>query len=171
MIKRIKQHKKKVVLGAATLTLCAVFIPHWEGMDRVAKHNAFDPAGVITVCNGITNYDDPNLKVGDHLTKQECEQRLKNAIPKYAQPLAECMTHFNEYGPHRQVAFISASYNLGPATVCKSTAVRLLNEGDIRGGCAALGNFIKADGKVLKGLVNRRNDPTWGEIAWCLRED
>jgi lysozyme len=70
-----------------------------------------------------------------------------------------------------QAALGSAAFNLGSHTICKSTAVRLLNEGDTAGGCRALGNFIKANGVVLKGLVNRRQDSTWGEIAWCMEND
>jgi lysozyme len=31
--------------------------------------------------------------------------------------------------------------------------------------------YVLANGRRLQGLVNRRNDPVWGEKAWCLRED
>jgi lysozyme len=146
-------------------------IPHWEGVDLVALHNRFDPRGVVTVCNGVTNYDWPWLKVGAKFTPAECTAALIKLIPRYTEPLRKCVKGFDDFPPHRIAALTSASYNLGPGTICKSTTVRLLNAGNISGGCNALGNFVKADGKFLSGLFNRRHDKLWGEIAWCLRED
>lgn len=137
----------------------------------VAKHNSFDPKGVITVCDGVTNYDWPWLKVGMKFTPDDCRRAIIDLVPDYAEPLSKCVKGFETLPPHRQAALISAAYNLGPKTVCNSTAVRLLNRGYVEKGCEALGHFTRANGKVLKGLVNRRYDPKWGEIAWCKRND
>lgn len=154
---------------AAVIVLAAVFIQHWEGTDLVAKHNSFDPAGVITVCNGMTNYDKPTLKVGDTYTKEECAGELRQDIPKYDAMLRSCV-HV-EMPLHRYVAFLSFIYNLGKRTVCNSTAVRELNMGRIPQACQAMTLYDKANGVVMRGLKNRREDKFWGERAWCLRED
>lgn len=167
----IRQHKGKLTGVAAAIALTSALIVHWEGEDLVAKHNSFDPPGVITVCTGITNYDIPWLKVGMTFTHADCDAMRARAIPKYREPLKKCVKDFETRPVAMQAAIGSAAFNLGAATICKSTAVRLLNEGDTEGGCRALGNFIKANGVVLKGLVNRRKDSTWGEIAWCMEND
>jgi lysozyme len=167
----IRQHKGKLTGTAAAIALTSALIVHWEGEDLVAKHNSFDPPGVITVCTGITNYDIPWLKVGMTFTRADCDAMRARAIPKYREPLKKCVKDFEARPVAMQAALGSAAFNLGSQTICKSTAVRLLNEGDTAGGCRALGLFIKANGVVLKGLVNRRQDSTWGEIAWCMEDD
>lgn len=165
-----KRHK--AALGAATLACTTALIAHWEGVDLVAKHNSFDPAGVITVCHGYTNLDDPTLKSGQRFTRAQCEELLKKVIPEYAYPISKCLKHFAEYGPHRQASLISFSYNLGPGRVCNTSVGRRLNAGDIPGGCWAMTGYVKAAGRVLPGLVNRRyKDSFWGEYEWCMRND
>jgi lysozyme len=167
----IRQHKGKLTGAAAAIALTSALIVHWEGEKLVASHNSFDPPGVVDVCNGVTNYDLPWLKAGMVFTHEDCEALRQRLIPKYRDPLKVCIKGFEVMPVARQAALGSAAYNLGSGTVCKSTAVRLLNDGDTEGGCRALGNFIKANGVVLKGLVNRRQDSTWGEIAWCMEND
>lgn len=170
--------KQKVAgsLTAGALALAAVFIPHWESggrMDTTVRQQSFDPPGVYTVCHGITNLD-PDYKwirPGMKFTEAQCAEAFRKVLPKYIEPLGDCVTGYYQMPPHRQVALLSAGYNLGTGTVCRSTAVRLLNQGKIDEGCEALGAFVKANGKVLKGLQNRRFDPKWGEIAWCKRGD
>lgn len=160
-------------LGAGALALATVFIPHWEGMDLTVVRNKFDPPNVYTVCNGVTNLDEDYkwIRPGMKFTNEQCAEAFKKILPTYEKPLAACVDQYYLMPPHRQVALLSAAYNLGTGAICKSTAVRLINEGKTKQGCQALGNFIKANGVVLDGLVNRRFDPKWGEIAWCLRED
>lgn len=167
--------KHKVAVGgastAAVLALAAsIYIPHWEGTDLVAHHNSFDPKGVITWCNGITNYDDKTVKVGTHFTKEECAQKLTNLLPRYWDPLLACI-----HVPmplHRSNAFLSASVNLGPGRVCKSPMVKYINQGNVTAACNAFKNYTRAAGVVLPGLENRRfKDRMWSERTWCLRED
>jgi lysozyme len=171
--------KKQKVAGGLTagaLALAAVFIPHWESggrMDTTVRQQSFDPRGVYTVCDGITNLDPDYawIRPGMKFTEAQCAEAFKKVLPKYIEPLGDCVIGYYQMPPHRQVALLSAGYNLGTGTVCRSTAVRLLNQGKIDEGCEALGAFVRANGKVLKGLQNRRFDPKWGEIAWCKRKD
>ena len=134
---------------------------------------ASTPPGVYTVCNGITNLDPDYawIRPGMKFTPDECKIAFNKVLPKYVEPIAKCIDGYAAMPPHRQISFLSAAFNLGTGTICKSTAVRLINAGDVKGGCEALGKFVKANGEVLKGLKNRRFDPEWGEIKWCLRED
>jgi lysozyme len=166
------QTKHKATLSVAAVACCTALIAHWEGIDPVAKHNSFDPAGVVTVCYGYTNLDDPTLKAGERFTREQCEELLSKVIPEYAYPLTRCLTHWNEYSPHRQAALISASYNLGPARICNTQARELFNDGDAAAGCKYMMRYTRAAGRELPGLVNRRYaDKTWGEYEWCMRND
>ena len=162
---------KKAGLAASAATLAALLYGHWEGMNLVAEHLPFDPAGVVTVCGGITTYDWPWLKPGMKFTRERCEAELAKLAPPYAAPLQACMPGFNEFPPHRQAALISLAVNIGPGRVCKGAVAHELNAGNVEAGCEAIGQYTRANGKVLKGLVNRRTDPRWGEVAWCRRED
>lgn len=164
----------KVGLGgmsAAGAVLAAALVSHWEGKSYVAEHLPFDPPGVITVCGGITNHDIPGLKIGMKFTEAMCENAWQDALPRYSAPIAKCVPAFVQMPPHRQGALVSFSVNLGPWRICGTSIGRDLNAGRIKQACDAMRQYIRANRKVLKGLVNRRNDPVWGERAWCLRED
>lgn len=165
-------------LGAAALALAAVFIPRWEGMDLTVQHQSFDPPGVYTVCNGITNLDPDYayIRPGMKFTTDKCSEAFKKVLPKYIAPIAGCIPTYYSMPPHRQVAVLSFAYNVGPAAVCgdkrhSGTIAKQFNAGNVRAACEAMCQYVKANGKVLRGLKNRRFDPKWGEIAWCVRED
>lgn len=166
-----QRHAGKYAGGAVAISLCAVLLAHWEGEDRTAKHNYFDPPGVITVCDGVTNYDWPSLKVGEKFTHEQCQQALQDLIPRYAAPVQKCVPGLYQMPPHRQASLISFAYNLGPARICHSRIAPLLNAGNVRSACSLMTHYINANGRTLPGLVNRREDPVWGEQSWCLRKD
>lgn len=158
-------------MAAGTIILCATYLTHWEGEDPVAKHNGFDPKGVITVCNGYTNLDDPSLKAGMRFTHEECQKLLLVTIPDYAAPINKCIHAFKTWGPHRQIAWVSFGYNLGTGRVCGGTIGRLLKDGHVTAACEHMTDYEASAGRELPGLVRRREDGFWGERAWCLRED
>jgi lysozyme len=158
-------------LSAAGAALAVLLIPHWEGRDYVAKHFSFDPPGVVTVCNGITNYDRPSLKAGQKFTAKQCDDMLLEALPRYAAEVSRCIPSFPTMPPHRQAALVSFTYNVGAGNLCKGSVAREFNAGNVAAACNAMVAYVKANGKTLKGLVNRRADGMWGERPWCLRED
>jgi lysozyme len=55
-------------------------------------------------------------------------------------------------------ALVSFSFNLGLGTLQRSTLRQKHNRGDYQGAADEFLKYTKAGGKVLKGLVNRRND-------------
>jgi lysozyme len=73
--------------------------------------------------------------------------------------------------PHRQAALVSFTYNIGGGNLCKGSVAVEFNAGHVKAGCTNMLNYVKAAGKTLRGLVNRRSNGMWGERAWCLRED
>lgn len=55
-------------------------------------------------------------------------------------------------------ALVSFSFNVGLGTLQRSTLRQKHNRGDYDGAANEFLKYTKAGGKVLKGLVNRRND-------------
>ena len=53
-------------------------------------------------------------------------------------------------------ALVSLAYNIGTGAFNKSTLVKKLNAGDIRGAADQFDVWINAGGKRMQGLVNRR---------------
>jgi lysozyme len=169
-----------IALAAGGVGVQQGFIPHHEGMTNprqrgavsVAIHQKFDPKGVITVCHGHTNLDDRNLKEGDIYTRAMCADILRNRhLPTYNAQLASCLPKDFQVGDHQHVAMISFVLNVGKGNFCNSSVGRAFRAGRREQGCRNMGKFTRAAGKVLPGLVNRRYDKFWGEIAWCLRDD
>lgn len=64
----------------------------------------------------------------------------------------------------RRAAFVSFIYNVGAGTFAKSTLLKKLNGGDAARSCAELDKWTYAGGRVLPGLVKRR------EEEWALCE-
>jgi lysozyme len=169
IVAHLQKHRTKYAAGATALTIAtAAVTANFEGFEPVAVHERADPPNVITYCMGRTNYDDPNLKIGDRCTREQGEAFLASDLEnKYLPPLRVCIPGFDAMPLHRQIAFLDAAYNLGDGTVCKSSMARKINAGDVRGACDAFLAYDRANGKVLRGLQRRRE----AERALCLRED
>jgi lysozyme len=158
--------RKAIAGGTAVALATAAFAAPWEGFEPVAKHERIDPPNVITYGYGRTNYDDPNLKPGDRISEQQAREFLASDLEnKYLPPIWACINGFDLMPPWRKVAFLDASYNLGPQAVCRSAMVRKLNAGDVQGACDAFLMYDRANGKILKGLQRRRE----AERELCLR--
>lgn len=153
------RHKVAAGLTAGTLGAAALFIGPFEGFYPKAY---LDPVGVPTVCYGETE----GVKLGDHYTAKQCADMLANKLPRYWSEIADCM------GPdvvarqteERKVAFLSFSYNVGTGAFCRSTLLRKLKAGDIRGACDQLLLWDKAAGIRFAGLTRRRQ----AERKLCL---
>ena len=55
-----------------------------------------------------------------------------------------------------RAALASFVYNVGAGNFARSTLLRKLNRGDLRGACHELSRWVYAGGKRLNGLVSRR---------------
>lgn len=67
---------------------------------------------------------------------------------------------------HELDAYMSLTYNIGNAAFCRSTLAKKLNAGDYAAACAEILRWNKAGGRVLPGLVKRRQ----AEYRLCLGE-
>ena len=138
---------KNAALGAgAAIALAAAIIAPWEG--KVTSPYR-DPVGILTVCYGHTGKDIEQRKYSD----AECLQMLEADVRKHAKAL-ECTD--GRYTLPQAAAFVSLAYNIGVAGFCRSTTAKRAQAGDYAGACEAMSRHVKAGGKVLHGLVDRR---------------
>lgn len=149
---------KSVTAITTTVALILVgFVSAWEGLSTRAYRDAVN---VPTICYGHT----AGVKMGDQMTKAQCDALLIKDLEVYAQGLDRCIKV--KLPDTRRAALISFTYNVGVPTACRSSVVRLINQGRIAEGCNALLRYNKAGKplKALRGLTNRRE----AERKLCL---
>lgn len=141
--------------GEHSVEKAVKLIKKWEGFRANSYH---DPVGVITIGYGTTVY--PNgqkVKMGDFLTEAKATEYLRLHIEKDVLPamadLIEVQLTENQFN-----ALVSFVYNLGAGNLKRSTLLEKLNQGDFLGAADEFPKWVKAGGKVLQGLVNRRAD-------------
>lgn len=151
---------KKVGIGLAGAIAIAVPVTaQFEGLWLTAKVDTIGTGKPVTWCYGET---EGPVKVGQRFTKKQCDDMLAAKLPRYAEEIAKCIKV--DISDKTRAAFISFAYNVGSAGFCRSTAARKLNAGDVRGACDALMAWNRAQGRVVKGLTNRRTT----ERKMCL---
>lgn len=128
-------------------------IKEFEGLRLTAYK---DPVGVWTVGYGTTAAAGVGVipKAGLTITKAEAGRYLAAAVAKFAlaiRPKITAPVNDNEFG-----AFVSLAYNIGPNAFAKSSALKAFNAGDKARAADAILLWNKAGGKVLPGLVRRR---------------
>ena len=139
------------------LALAIAVVGAYEGYSATAYP---DIVGVPTICYGETK----NVKLGQKATKEECDAKLSARLVEFNKGVESCVTW--DMRDNERVAFVSLSYNIGVDAFCKSTVVRRFNAGDKVGACDAILMWNKAGGKVVQGLVNRREK----EREMCLKD-
>ena len=153
--------KKVGTAGAGAILLAVAFIKPWEGLWTTAQVDTIGTGRPVTYCYGQTN-EAGAVKAGTKFTPQQCSDLLAKSLPKYADEIAPCIKV--PISDKEYAAYISFAYNVGSAGFCHSSAAARLNRGDHRGACDALMGWTKAQGRVVRGLVNRRT----AERKLCL---
>jgi lysozyme len=93
-------------------------------------------------------------KPGMKISEAQATEYLIAALNKFAGQIAPLLKREpteNQYG-----AMMSLAYNIGPTGFARSSVLRRFNEGNIPAAADAFLLWNKAGGRVLKGLVRRR---------------
>lgn len=123
------------------------------------------PADVLTVGIGSTEYSGLPIEPKRIYTDLEIAERWKNDI----QVAEKCV---NQYGNGRNLpqsvfdAATSITFNVGCGAMRKSTMFKYLNAGKYVQACNELSRWTRAGGRVLPGLVSRREK----EKQLCLTQ-
>lgn len=142
-------------------------IKHHEGV-RLKSYQC--PAKLWTI--GVGHVIDPThakLKIEDRATLpcppgwnrvftiEEVDAILSKDLERFERGVLRfCPTAGNRQG--WLDALVSFSFNVGLGTLQRSTFRQKHNRGDYESAADEFLKYTKAGGKVLKGLVNRRND-------------
>lgn len=145
--------------GGAAAAMAVALIGGFEGLRQNAYPDPATGGKPWTVCFGET----ADVHKGDYHSIAECRAMLVESLQKYANGISACTTV--SMPDDRFVALTSFAYNLGVGAACKSSVVRLINEGKTRQGCDALLRYNRAAGIVFPGLTKRRAK----ERELCLR--
>lgn len=133
-------------------------IKQFEGCSLVAYKC---PAGVWTIGYGNTRYGDGSpVKEGDKIDSATANQLFDFIIADYEKQVRLILgqTLCTTLPAEAIDALISFSYNCGTAAFAKSTLLKKIksNKNDLIGIEAEFNKWNKGSGKVLQGLVKRR---------------
>lgn len=109
------------------------------------------PAGVLTIGYGHTGAD---VKEGQTITQEQAEKLLRSDLVVHCNNvsgLVKVPLNQNQFD-----ALVSFEYNIGYGNFKSSTLLRLLNQGDYNGAAEQFQRWRYANGKVLSGLITRR---------------
>ena len=124
------------------------------------------PANICTIGYGHTSAaGQPSVMDGMKITQKQAEDILRRDLVKY-----ETYVHDMVQQPLTQHQFdvlVDFVYNEGPGNLKTSTLLKKINVGQFDAVPAELMKFTKGGGKVLAGLVRRRQ----AEAAWWIADE
>lgn len=123
-------------------------IKKFEGLELNAYQCA---AGVWTIGYGHTK----GVFEGQTIKKAEADEMLVLEMDEYEKAVNDAVTISIDQCMFD--ALVSWTYNLGPSNLNASTMLKVLNSGDYDGVPAQIKRWNKAGGKVLEGLIRRRD--------------
>ena len=123
-------------------------IKKFEGCELIAYQDA---VGVWTIGYGHTK----GVSEGDIISSAQAEALLLKELKEYEDYVNKLVTvplHDYQFD-----ALVSWTYNLGPTNLANSTMLKKLNEGKYNEVPDEMRRWNRAGGKVLEGLVIRRD--------------
>lgn len=136
-----------------------------EGYKLITKHEGLVlkpylcPAKVPTIGYGNTYYEDGKrvTLLDKPITKERAFEMFKEIADRFAKSVSQSVV--SDLNQKQFNALVSFAYNVGVANFKKSTLLKIVNanpndkqiENEFR-------KWTKANGKVLSGLVKRRQD-------------
>ena len=94
------------------------------------------------------------VKEGQTMTREEAAAQLEKDVKPFEKAVSNAVKV--PLTQKQYDALVHLAFNIGTEDFKNSTVVKRLNAGDMEGAKAAWGRFVKAGGKTVKGLVNRR---------------
>ncbi len=127
-------------------------------MDKQGNFHAYvDAVGVVTIAWGITT-DESNkpIKLGAIWSEDRARKRKEAILDDFLNRLLPASPMLEKQPVRRVAAVLSWVYNLGIGNYLKSTFKKKIDAGLWEDAATECKKWNKAGGKVLKGLVRRR---------------
>jgi lysozyme len=144
------------LVGASAAALMTTTVARWEGK---SNDPYLDIVSVATVCYGETRVQMRRY------SEAECEDMLADGLGDFATGVLARTPQLKDR-PYQLAAAVSLSYNIGLSAYSRSSVARHFSMGRWRQGCDAILLWNRAGGRVVKGLVRRRE----AERELCLRD-
>lgn len=113
------------------------------------------PAGVWTIGYGTTEpINGVKIHEGMTITQKQADDLLIQNLKTYESAVNKYVTY--TINQNQFDALVSFTYNCGTGALKTSTLLEKLNKGDVQGAANEFLRWNKANGKVLNGLVRRR---------------
>lgn len=127
-------------------------------LDMIKKYEGFRESPYICPGGQLTIGYGKAIKPGEYtsITKSEAEILLRKTVAAFERSiknLVQVPLNQNQYD-----ALVSFAYNVGAGAFKKSDLLKKLNASDYKGAADELPKWNKSKGKVLKGLVRRREE-------------
>jgi lysozyme len=134
-----------IVASASVLVGVAIH----EGYKSTAYQ---DVGGVYTVGYGQAD----GVKKGDVTDPVKALVKLEQSMDEHAKGMVQCIKVPISQGEYD--AYLDFTYNVGVSAFCHSTLNKKLNSSDYDGACKELLKWNTAGGKVVPGLLKRRQE-------------
>lgn len=126
------------------------------------RDDAYIPVSgdVATIGFGTTK----NVRMGDTITPSMALVKALGDVQQSADAVKRCVKvdlSQNEFD-----AYVDLTYNIGAGAFCRSTLVKVLNQGNYVEACKQILRWDKFKGKPLAGLTKRRQ----AEYKTCIGE-
>ena len=114
------------------------------------------PAGIPTIGYGSTYYEDgTKVTLNDlPITEQRADELLANISDKFSIQVSKLLKV--ELNQNQFDALVSFSFNIGIGNLTTSTILKRINEKDFENASLEFAKWNKSGGKVLNGLIKRR---------------
>ena len=145
IIEKLLQQKRNSSMNISQEGLS--LIKKFEGCELEAYKCA---AGVLTIGYGSTK----GVEEGDTITQEEADNLLLHEMEEYEGYINDAVTV--DLKQNQFDALVSWVFNLGPANLKASTMLKVLNNKEYDDVPAQIKRWNKAGGKVLQGLIRRR---------------
>lgn len=131
-------------------------IETFEGFEPEAYLDQLADPPVWTIGYGTTAAAGVGIvpKKGMTIAREQAGVYLARTAEKFADQIRPAMIRTPT--PAQFGAMVSLAYNIGPTAFRRSSVLRLFNAGDMVGSADAFRLWNKAGGRVLNGLVRRR---------------
>lgn len=140
-----------------------------EGLELIKKYEGCNlkayrcPAGVFTIGYGSTRYlNGEPVREGDVITQEEANALFKDSVDKFEYQVKMIIGDtLKAILPESAIsALVSLAYNIGITAFAKSTLLKVIkqNKNNLRDIEFQWNRWNKANGKVLNGLVKRREE-------------
>lgn len=156
----MKNKRNLVVGGSLAMAMVASMTAYFESSGKVITKAYLDPVGIPTICDGITK----GVYIGMEVTPEWCLLAKEKEITNHSRPLQDVPYDLKV---REKVAFTDLAFNIGEGGFSKSTSMRKLKAGDIKGACDAILMWRYAKINGVKKDCNQQSSGCHG--IWIRR--